>query len=508
MIRHYIFLILFIGLLACGHQQKVPAHPVENYLVQTDLGERLDSVLSPYVDSFRMHTDNTAGLAVGVINGDDIIYARTWGYADMMKNTPADFNTLFHIASVSKPFTAAAIVHLLSEHKLGLEDKLITHIPEFKMQDERYKDITIRHVLTHTSGIPRHVSAEDWLHPVNGPDALNNNLKNVAEYHLDFKPGSEYSYSNSAVDILGIVIERVSGQRFGDYIKEHILDPSGMTRSTYYKSGDALPDGWAAAHSYGVETMPWHPYPYAEHIAPSSGLQTSLLDMCRWGRLHLGHGTIDGHMVIDSSSFHQMITPQFETPWDEHIGLLWYLQSYVGERNIMHLGNDTGFDACMYIYPDMYDGVGIVVMANRDFSGTGRIGLAAAEILSGLPAKDYEVSSRYAFGEKYRAEGIDSAMTLWESMKKDTTDMYYTNDRNLLTAAAVLENEQQSAVAQDILLQYVLKDSMSSYAYRLLGNTYVHLNDTAQAVASYKKTLEIDPDYEKGKAALRALEAL
>ncbi|PTX62610.1 CubicO group peptidase (beta-lactamase class C family) [Kordia periserrulae] len=487
---------------ACQSNQKeedVKKTTAVTKIVEGADGQKLDSILTPYLEKLRNLSDNNAGLAIGITKGDQIIYAHTFGYANIEANHKADFNTVFHIASVSKPFTAAAIVKLVQQGKLNLDDKLIAHIPDFKMKGEAYKDITIKHVLNHTSGIPRHVSANDWEHP----KPLQANLQYVKNFELDFTPNTAFSYSNSAFDILGIVIENVSGVSFEDYITTHILQPAGMHQSTYIKPKDSLPATWAKPYSYGLQTQEWSPYPYAPNYYPSSGLQTTLLDMCTWGMLHAGKGTYNGKTIFDKNHFKLLTTPYYKTPWGDHIGLSWFLQSYLERPIIMHTGADTGFESIMYVYPN--EEISIIVMANRDFSRTGRIINAASEVLFDSVPKNYNLSARYKFTEAYKKHGIDKAKETWERMQKDTTDIYFVNNDDILTTGAVLENGNYWKETQDILTYYLTLNKKSTYAWRLLGNAYLHQKDTLKAVECYEQTLAINPNYEKGKAALAAL---
>lgn len=501
--KHILGLIgIFVLFFSCKNDSKT--EPIGNTtLVQTELGTHIDSVLTPYVNQLRELTNNNAGMAIGITKGEDIIYAKTFGYANIETQEVADFNTLFHIASVSKPFTAAAVVKLIQQGQLKLSDPLIKYIPEFTMKGEGYQDITIQQVLNHTSGIPRHVSSDDWLHPKTGLKALEESLENVKDFELDFKPGSQFNYSNSAFDILGIVITRASGMYYPEYVTQHILKPLGMNDSQYYKPIDTLPKGWAKPYSYGLTTQEWTPYPYTEKYFPSSGLQSTLLDMCKWGRLYTGKGTYNNNTIFDTSHFKLLVTPYQETPWGENIGLSWFLQSYLDKPIIMHTGNDTGFEAMFYIYPD--DDISIVVMANRDFARTGRIVNAASEIVFKQDPKDYQVSARYKFSEVYKNEGIDAAISLWNTMKTDTTDIYDVDDNDILTIGAILENGHHWEYTEKILSHYTTINNSSTYAWRLLGNAYLNLKDTIKAKSCYEKTLEINPNYQKGRDALKAL---
>lgn len=471
-------------------------------LISGKTGLLLDSILTPYVETFRENTDNQAGLAIAVINQDSIVYARTFGYSNIEKELEADFNTVFHIASVSKPFTAVAILKLIEQNKLKLDDPIVKYIPEFKMKGNGYETITVKHILTHTSGIPRHVSSNDWLNPIYGKYALEENLINAKDFELDFQPGSQYNYSNSAFDILGVVISRASGMQFEQYVTENVFEPAGMNNTTYDKPKN-LPSHWAVPYSYALETQEWTPYPHTGKTTPSSGIQTTLLDMCLWAQMHLNNGQVNDNHILSNEHFGQLVKPWQNTPWGDNIGLSWYLQSYLEHPNIMHQGNDTGFEAQAHIYPK--DSLAVIVLANRDFSGAARLALATSEVLFGTKPKSYFISGRYQFGKTVRAFGLDSAKALFESLKMDTTDVYIASEDDLLTAGAVLENERKWKQAQDILEYYTEFNSESTYALRLLGNTRLNLNDTISAIQYYKKALEINPEYDKAKKALNKI---
>jgi tetratricopeptide (TPR) repeat protein len=295
----------------------------------------------------------------------------------------------------------------------------------------------------------------------------------------------------------------VSGRPFDEYIKQEILEPAGMTQTTFKKPADFSSSDWALSHSFGLETQAWSPYPYNERLFPSSGVVASLLDMCKWGQLHIGKGAINGTQVLEEEYYEKVVSPRFDTPWGDKIGLGWFLQSYLDRPIIMHTGFDTGFEAMMYIYPE--EEVSIVVLANRDFSRTGRIVNAASEILFGESPKTYEVSAKYPFAKAYKEGGIENAIAAWTTLEKDTSDHYFTDKGDILTTGAILENGQQWKETKEILEYYLTLNDQSTYAWRLLGNAYLNLGDTAKARSCYQQTLTINPDYEKGRIALEQL---
>ncbi|MEO1435868.1 MAG: serine hydrolase [Bacteroidota bacterium] len=494
--------LLVLTCWSCTNEPPL-SNTTPDQIITGELGHRLDSLLSPYIDSLRIRTDNQAGIVVGITKSDELIYVKPFGYANIETREKVNLNTIFHIASVSKPFTAVAIAKLIQQGKLQLEDRLIDHLPEFKMQGLGYENITIQHILTHTSGIPRHLSSGEWEHPIIGPEAMDYNLQKAKEAELDFEPGSEYSYSNSAFDILGSLIERVTGMRFHEYMQSNVLQAAGMDHTFYVKPVDRLPAGWAVPYSFGVETSEWSPYPYTENYFPSSGVQTSILDMCRWGLLHLNQGNFEAFSLLDSTHFELFLQPRQATPWGDQIALSWYLQSYLDRPNMMHLGNDTGFEAFTCIYPE--DDISITIMANRDFARVGRLVNAASEILFGVAAKSYEVSAKYPFSQAFREQGIESAKAKWEALASDTTDLYFSQITDIRTCGAVLEWNKDYSQAKPILEYYLTKEDQSTYAWRILGNCHLNLSDTTAAVQAYKQALKINPTYEKAKRALEQL---
>ena len=495
--KYFVIAICFLLILSCNDQaSKLNATKI----VKGSEGSLLDSLLTPYIEDLRYLTDNDAGLTIGITKGDDIIYANAFGYANIKKSQKTNLNTVFHIASLTKPFAALAAVTLIEEGKLKLEDRIIDFIPELRMDGQGYDVITVQHILTHTSGIPANISTDDWTKPSFGDKALEENLAAIRNHKLDFEPGSKFSYSNSAFDILGIVISRVSRMEFSEYINKKILQPAGMSSSTFKRPKDSLPDNFAASYSYGLQTQEWLPYPYNEKLFPSSGMLTSILDMCKWAQLHQGKGTLLDTKVLDEEYFNLIVKPQYGTPWGDNIGLSWFLQSYLDRPIIMHTGQDTGFEATIYIYPN--ENISIIVMANRDFSHTGRIINAASEVLFKQELKPYRISAKYQFTKSYKNEGIEKAKEAWNNIKKDTTDIYFADDEDILATGAILENGKRWVETKEVLQFYNTLDNKSTYSWRLLGNANLNLGDTIAALDCYRQCLKINPDYHKAAIAI------
>jgi CubicO group peptidase (beta-lactamase class C family) len=173
----------------------------------------IDSIVSKYIYEYAI-----VGLSIGIVYNDDD-FTKQYGTTDLVNNYPVSDSTMFNVASISKLFTATAIMQLVETGKLNLDDRLSDILPDFKMKDKRYRDIKISHLLTHSSGLM-------WDNKLKeSPDdttSISLCIQNLRNKKLNFSPGEEMSYltySNAAYDLLGMVIEKISGKRFDEYIE-------------------------------------------------------------------------------------------------------------------------------------------------------------------------------------------------------------------------------------------------------------------------------------------------
>jgi CubicO group peptidase (beta-lactamase class C family) len=197
------------------------------------------------------------GAALAVTRQGKLVYSRGFGYADLENKTPVEPDSLFRIASISKPITAVATLQLVEQGKLHLDDRVVElldvkpHIEEGKVPDPRLQRITVRQLLQHTSGWDRDKSFDPMFRPITiarvlkvpapaGPDAV---ISYMFGRELDFNPGERYAYSNLGYCILGRIIEKLTGQKYDDYVKEHVLHPVGATAT---RLGRTLPEFRAA----------------------------------------------------------------------------------------------------------------------------------------------------------------------------------------------------------------------------------------------------------------------
>ena len=174
------------------------------------------------------------GLGVGLVENGEITYVRGFGLQSLATHTPVTPNSIFCVASITKCFVATAVMQLVEQGVLQLDAPLVQYLPEFRLDDERYRQITLRQILSHTSGMPDSDEAEYEeliAHPEYDEGAPERYVHALVSHKMVAAPGERFAYSNIAYNVLGYLIARISGQTFEDYMKEHVLGPAGMPSS-------------------------------------------------------------------------------------------------------------------------------------------------------------------------------------------------------------------------------------------------------------------------------------
>jgi D-alanyl-D-alanine carboxypeptidase len=298
------------------------------------------------------------------------ILERGVGLADLRTqaaNTPA---TRFMIGSVAKTITAAAVLQLEEAGKLRLSDPIVKHLPDYPAGTGAR--VTIHHLLSHTSGIPEPAMDPRKMTETSRPVRPAELLDLFKDRPLDFEPGAKYQYSNSGYVVLGVIIEKVSGQSYYDYIGERIFRPLGM-KDTGYREKDADPPEFARGLTEGPDGE-LRPAPV---IHPSWGysagsLYSTVGDMLRWDR-----GLSEGK-ILSRASLARMFQPVKDS-----YGYGWLIAETFGRKDEFHGGGLPGFSAWIERWPD--DGAFVAVLSNTVAAPTGEIGRSLAAILFGKP---------------------------------------------------------------------------------------------------------------------------
>ena len=261
--------------------------------------ERIDAFLQN-----EMRDAGIPGLAVAIVADGKVVHVRGFGVADG-SGRPVTPDTPFQLASLSKAFTAVAIMQLVARGDVQLDAPVTTYLPWFRAGDGAASaDITIRQLLTHTSGIP----PDSWaaLSADDGDDggALERRIRGLAATQLESLPGERYAYSNPNYEVLGLVVQAVSGEPYDAYIARHVYEPLGMAHS-HVLAADAFADGASEGFYrwYGLATAPWRTaYPRA--TGPAGVTFSSAADLARWALFQLGHAGESG--VLPSADVEAM----------------------------------------------------------------------------------------------------------------------------------------------------------------------------------------------------------
>lgn len=308
-------------------------------------------------------TGKLAGLAVGLVQANAIVYTKGFGVRNLETGEPVTAESLFHLASVSKPFSATAIMQLVEQGKVALADPVVKHPPYFKLADDRAREITIRQMLNHTAGMPD-VEDYEWEQGQSDEGALERYVRSLVDATLIAAPDEKFAYSNIAFEVLGDLIAKVSGLSFETYMQTQILRPLGMTRSTFLRS--EVPAALATTPHVGAERAAVSPlYPYNRRHAPSSTLHSNAVEMCRWALANLNHGTLDGTRILQPATYDLLFKRYRETEAGNAVGLSWFHADYKGYRRISHGGGDTGYASYFALFPDQQ--AAVAVMANNDW---------------------------------------------------------------------------------------------------------------------------------------------
>ncbi len=343
--------------------------------------DRYLTILEPFLQSMMRET-KMPGLAVGIVENGRLVYARGFGLMNIGEpGRPVTTKTLFHMASITKPFVATALMQLAERGKVDLNAPVIRYLPYFRLADPRYKEITVRQMVSHISGMPD-VKDYEWDKPQYDDGALERYVRSLTDKTLRWDPGTKFAYSNMAFEVLGDLVAKVSGVSFDDYVQAHILKPLAMNSSTllFKQAGrNLLADGYARGKDGSFSAVAHYPYNRAH--TPSSNLHSNVEDMARWMMANLNRGELDGKRILKRSTYDLMWAPVAQTAPGQHVGISWFLGQLEGEKTVTHSGADDGFGTNLILVPEKK--LGIVYMTNCDDLPRHRIAVAALRVALG-----------------------------------------------------------------------------------------------------------------------------
>ncbi len=349
------------------------------------------------------YTVNDFNGTVLVMRQGKPVYKKAFGMADMEWQIPNTTSTKYRIGSVTKQFTAACILQLAEQGKLSVDDKLSKYIADYPKGDS----ITIHMLLNHTSGITNYTNLKEFWPKAILPLSTDSMIALFKHRPLDFSPGTKWSYSNSGYFLLGVIVEKVSGQLFGEYLQEQVINKAGL-KNTALDNLDTILQFRAKGYSKNNLGNWQHAMRISMEVPYSAGAMYSTVD-----DLYTWIKALTGNKIIGAAAVKKMLTPYMN-----HYGYGIGIDSVKKHLRISHSGGIPGFSAFLSFFPD--DDICIAAISNND-GDAGKLCMALASIMYDVPVqKPYipkEVSIQPAILDKYT--GTYTGINTIELVKKD-----------------------------------------------------------------------------------------
>lgn len=356
----------------------------------TPMEKKIDAIFSGAA------SPDAPGLAVLVRRNGRAMFERGYGLRDLRTKTKIDAHSNFRLASFTKQFTAMAIMLLVHGGKLRYDQTLAEIFPDFPSYG---KTITIRNVLNHTSGLPDYEDLMDALEKTTGPvwspehqiqdEEVLALLKQ--EKNGKFAPGASWSYSNSGYVVLGLVVAKVSGKSYGEFLREQIFAPLKMNHTIVYQKGKNEVSNRAFGHSKENGAFKETDQSSTSATLGDGGIYSNLEDLAKWGDALRNHTLLSAEemkpaltpaKLADGSEPHWPLEPSDDNPHPGKpvaYGFGWFLDPYQGHQRMWHTGTTMGFRTAIERFSEG-DGLSVIILSNRTDLDPEKLSLQVADV--------------------------------------------------------------------------------------------------------------------------------
>ena len=312
------------------------------------------------------------GLAISVVQGDSVVFAKGYGVREMGKPGAVDAGTRFAIGSTTKAMTALALGMLVDEGKVRWDAPVITYLPTLQLADPYVtRELTVRDLLTHRAGLGN----ADLLWG-DAQYTMPESTRRIATLKPAYSFRSGFIYQNIMYSLAGDVVAAASGMTWDDFLRRRIFTPLGMTATETRLATVTGKPNVAMPHADIHDTLRVIENRTVDPVAPAGSVWSSVSDMAKWMRFLLDSGRVDGKRLVSEASFRELFTPQVIAPLSMYpttrltrphfftYGLGWFLHDYAGQAVAMHTGSIDGMSAIIGLIPERK--VGVYVLANSD----------------------------------------------------------------------------------------------------------------------------------------------
>lgn len=329
--------------------------------------------------------DQLPGLSMAIVHDQEILWSNGFGYAHPKNKIPTTSKTIYSICSISKLFTSIAILKLRDEGKLRLDDPAGKHLPWFKIK-QTYPDgppVTIKGILTHSSGLPREAGYPYWSAPDFAFPAREQIIEKLSSQQTLYPADTYSQYSNLGMSLLGEIVASASGQPYAEYVQKNILDPLGLTNTKpemqEMQKSKQLATGYSAMTREGVRKEV--PFFLANGIAPAAGYSSTVEDLAKFASWQFRLLETGGTEILNVNTLKEMQRVQWMDPgWETTWGLGFVVWRNNGKTFVGHGGSCPGFRSNLMIQPK--DKIATIVMVNASGVNTNNFTRRAYEIIA------------------------------------------------------------------------------------------------------------------------------
>ena len=313
--------------------------------------------IEPYFEY--LHKKRRFSGAVYIVEDGNVIHNKAYGFANLRRERPITTTTPFQLASVSKIFTAAAVLVLYEDGKLNFDDKVSEHLEGWP-----YEEMTIRHLLNHRSGLARYMAVASWywkdhLKPLTNKDVLSQYVKNKPVHF--FTPGNGFNYCNTNYVILASLVEKLSGKSFGEFMQERIFDPLNMDNATIYSRGHTPEvEDQALGYKGGWRGYYVAPEDYLDGVYGDKGMYASIEDLAKFDQ------ALYNYTLVKKETLDQAFAPGSKRR-SSNYGFGWRMRPWKYDNLVYHFGWWRGYRTCFI--RDLERKLTVIILTNRDHPG-------------------------------------------------------------------------------------------------------------------------------------------
>ncbi|NMO18607.1 serine hydrolase [Pyxidicoccus fallax] len=445
----------------------------------------------------KFHRLNQFNGTVLVADEKGVVFKKGYGSANFEWQVPNTPDTKFRIGSITKPFTAMVILQLVAEGTLKLDDKVTTHLPDYRK--DTGDRVTIAHILHHTSGIPNYTTPEFFAGPSRDPYTVADFVKTFCSGDLEFEPGTKWAYSNSAYFLLGAIIEKVTGQTYAQALRQRVLDPLGMKDTGYDVTDTVLPkraSGYEAAPEGLVNAS------YLDMSLPYSAgsMYSTVEDLYRWDR------ALYTDTLLPAALKQRMFTPALENyalGWDTSP-----LQLHDGKTVLAGLGHSGGINGFSTLLVRAPERKQVVILLDNTSRSAKLMEMAtgALSILNGIQPRQPKPSIGEVVTATLAKSSVAEAVARYRTLKAQKAGEYDFSERELNRVGYRLMRTGRVADAIEIFKLNVEMFPAWANGYDSLGEAYLKHGNKELAVSNYRRAVELDPKNTGAAEAVQQLE--